>query len=47
MSTPETKGKYLAALLVYRLANHEYSALVNGLVIIARLGKWLICANLL
>lgn len=41
------KASPLAALFVYRLADDKYSALANGLVIIARLGKWLICVNLL
>ena len=41
------KASPLAALFVYRLADNMYSALANGRVIIAKLGKWLICVNLL
>lgn len=47
MSTTETKGKSSGRSVVYRLADNMYSALANGRVIIARLGKWLICVNLL
>jgi hypothetical protein len=41
------KASNPAALFVYRLADEKHSALANGRVIIARLGKWLICVNLL
>jgi hypothetical protein len=41
------KASNAATLFAYRLADKKYSALANGRVIIARLGKWLICVNLL